>query len=57
MDVRLATKLRVKKPQPTQMEVKAIAMTKKEEAAATRRSLKALAREFDRKNAWRRGGE
>jgi hypothetical protein len=56
-DVRLATKMRVKKAQPTQMEVKAIAMTKTEEVAATRRSLKALAREFDRKNAWRRGGE
>jgi hypothetical protein len=55
-DVRLAIGMAVKKPKPKQKESKVEAKVQAMMVdAETKRSLRALARDFDRKNAWRRG--
>jgi hypothetical protein len=54
--VRLAIGMAVKKPKPKQKESKVEAKVQAMMVdAETKRSLRALARDFDRKNAWRRG--
>ena len=54
--MRLAIGMAVKKPKPKQKESKVEAKVQAMMVdAETKRSLRALARDFDRKNAWRRG--